>query len=104
MRPARLIRSAVRQAIAWIVSEGLTPPTVGKHRAVADPEIGNVPAAAIGIDDAGARIVAHARRAGQMAGVVGLRPDVAGAERFQAWRHEAERMLRSAPCRCRHRR
>ena len=23
------MRSAVRQAIAWIVSEGLTPPTVG---------------------------------------------------------------------------
>ena len=28
-RAIALIRSAVRQAIAWIVSDGLTPPTVG---------------------------------------------------------------------------
>jgi hypothetical protein len=29
-RACILIRSAVRQAIAWIVNDGLAPPTVGK--------------------------------------------------------------------------
>ena len=86
------MRSAVRQAIAWIVSDGLTPPTVGKHRAVADPQIRDVPAAAVGVDHARRRVVAHARGAVHVAGVVGLLPDVGAVDRLQRLRHELQRV------------
>ena len=78
------MRSAVRQAIAWIVSDGLTPPTVGNTEPSQIQRLRNIPAAAIGIDDAGARIVAHAGRAVEMAGVVVLLPDFARAGGLRA--------------------
>ena len=43
------MRSPMRQASAWMVSDGLTPPTGREQRAVADPEIRDVPGAAVGV-------------------------------------------------------
>ena len=52
-----------------------------KHRAVADPQIRDIPRAAVGIDDASARIGPHADGAVEMAGVVGLVPEFNGPRR-----------------------
>src|SRR5581483_9030370 len=64
-----------------------------KHRTVANPQIGDVPAAAIGIDHAAIGMIPHARGAVQMAGVVVLDPDVAGAGRLQRPGHEFQGVL-----------
>ena len=45
-----------------------------ENRAVANPEIGDIPASAIGVHNAGCRIKAHPRRAVEMAGVILLGP------------------------------
>ena len=101
-RPAAaLMRSAVRQAIACMVSDGLTPPTVGNTEPSQIQRLRMSQLRQFGIDDAGSRIVAHARGAVQMAGVVVLRPDVLGVDRLQRLRHEIQANDRSGACRCR---
>jgi hypothetical protein len=57
-----------------MVSDGLTPPTVG-------------------IDHALARAAAHSRRAVHVAGVVGLAPDVGRVNGLQRLGHEVQRMV-----------
>ena len=52
--------------------------------------------AAVRIDDAGARVVAHARGAVEVAGVVVLRPDIARVDRLQRLGHEFQRMIDEA--------
>ena len=53
-----------------------------KDRAVANPQVGDVPGAAVGIDDAGARVVAHARGTVEVTGVILLRPDIVRVNRL----------------------
>ena len=74
------MRSAVRQAIAWIVSDGLTPPTVGNTEPSQIHRLGMSQLRQSASTTLVARIVAHARGAVQMAGVVLLPPDLARAD------------------------
>ena len=78
------MRSAVRQAIAWMVSDGLTPPTVGNTEPSQIQRLGMSQLRQSASTTLSARIVAHARRAVEMAGVVVLRPDVPRVDRLAA--------------------
>lgn len=68
----------------------------GKNRAVANPQIGDIPAAAIRIHNTCSRIVAHTRRPVQMARIVVLRPDFARVDGLQRLRHEFQGMIDEA--------
>ena len=75
-----------------MVNDGLTPPTVGNTDPSQIHKIADVPASAIGVDHAGARIVAHPCGAVHVTGVVGLPPDVRGIDRLQRLGHEVQRV------------
>ena len=77
------MRSAVRQAIAWMVSDGLTPPTVGNTEPSQIQRLGMSQLRQSASTTLRARIVAHPRGAVQMAGVVVLSPNVARAGGLQ---------------------
>src|SRR5436305_13371654 len=64
-----------------------------EHRAVADPEVRNVPTAAVGVDDALVRIGAHPGCSVEMAGVVVLDPEILGIDSLQRASHEFQRMI-----------
>ena len=78
------MRSAVRQAIAWMVSDGLTPPTVGNTEPSQIQRLGMSQLRQSALTTLVRGIVAHARGAVEMAGVVGLVPDLARAGRLAA--------------------
>ncbi len=81
-----LIRSTIRMAMAVMISDGFTPPVVGKHRSDAYPEVRDVPRPAIGIRP-------YPCRAGQVVGVALWAEDIFGARGLQARLQLAERML-----------
>jgi hypothetical protein len=71
----RAANALMRSPVAWMVSEGFTPPTVGNTEPSQTQRFGIFPGAAIGIDDACPRIIAHARRSIEVSCVVLLIPD-----------------------------
>src|SRR3569833_487389 len=71
---------------------GTDPADRWKHGAVADPQIGDVPGAAVRVDHAAARVIAHARGAVQMTGIIRLVPDLGGVNRLKRLSHKAQRV------------
>lgn len=61
--------------------------TGGKERAIAYPQVWNVPGAAIRVDEAGGRVIAHAASAHQMRGAV-FAPNVLPARRLDSLAHK----------------
>jgi hypothetical protein len=81
------MRSAVRQAIPWMVRDGLTPPTVGNTEPSQIHKFGMSQLRQSGVDDAVAAIVPHPRGAVQMGGVVVFVPELARAGQFETLAH-----------------
>jgi hypothetical protein len=83
------------RAIAWMVGEGLTPPTVEKTDLSQIHKFGMSQPRQSGIDDAGARIVAHPGRAVEVTRVVFLNAsDSLGQDAVEKRRAAGHRMLR----------
>jgi hypothetical protein len=72
------MRSAVRQAIAWMVSDGLTPPTVGNTEPSQIHKLGISHERQSALTTLVRGSAPHTDAAVEMAGVVGLVPEFSG--------------------------